>query len=297
MAVDYLGRVDPGRDPPDGLGRGGAQAGSDHQRGETVGVGQVEVGVQRMLDHLQGRFSGGSSRHREPHVPGARALCGPGGQHGGSGHARTAGDHPAGVVPFVGVGGTSRYQRGHVGPLDLGDGRRRHVQPDVGQHDLPAPRRAVAEQVAGLEGGEGHRPCRPGGPAETPAGEPVDPRRQVDGQHVGIGGRRFVWPAQAGPVGGVDDQVDVVESGRGLGGVDHGDADAGLGEQPGRHPSVGTVAALPGDDGHRSAARQQVDGGCSHRRPGPFDQLFDRHAGGLVDGGHLARGDDRTHGR
>ena len=289
------------------LGGGGvaaAQAGPDDQRLEPVEVlrhrGRPRGRGQRPGHGLR-RHTGVvlPARGREAHVAGTGPHRRRRDQPGRARHAGGAGHDGHRGVPLVGVGGP-RHQpaadvlRGHQMGTGAAD-----IEPDVGHLDLARVDRSRRQQQARL-----HRRERDGAVGVEHAvagspGQPVDPARDVDREHLRVTGvRRVPGAAEPGAVGGVDDQVGAVDPGRDLGRLDHPHGDAPARQPPCRRPAVIAVVALAGDDHHPPPVRaaQHGDGGPRHRRAGPLDQLLHRFGGGSVDLAHLGGRDDRDHG-
>ena len=110
----------------------------------------------------------------------------------------------------VGAGGARAPTRATSAPLDAGrPGRRETSSPMSATHDLAGEGPAAVEQQPRLERRERDRAdrLRPA-PAGHRPGQPVDPARDVDGQHGRAGGvGRAVLAVEPGAVRRVDHQV------------------------------------------------------------------------------------------
>ena len=219
-------------------------------------------------------------------------------------HARRPRDDEHGGVPLVGVALAGTDVEDDVGAFDdPGPRERRGVEADAGQDHLPGELRTPPEEQTRLERGEGDRDvgAHRGGPFPHCTGEPVEPRRDVDGQHLcsaGAGGdERAVEARSEGPV---DDQVaswDARCENRVARYPDDVDAHPPSLQQFRGNPGVGAVVARAGQHHHPPPVRsaQHRDGLPGDGMAGGTDQDIERMGRSGIHRPHLLRTEDGDH--
>ena len=106
----------------------------------------------------------------------------------GAGHPCRTGHDPHRGAPLVGVGAALGYPRGDIDVFDEMRARRRNVEADVGHLDAADELATRVEDEPGLERGKRDGERGPHHGSAHGAREPVDARRDVDGDHRGVAG-------------------------------------------------------------------------------------------------------------
>ncbi len=319
--ADHVHRLPVGREP--GPDRHGVHRGRlleeqvESPRGQRP-LGGLRQPQARGLEHPGMDFGDHRGPRRDRHQPGPRAECAAGGERGRARHAdRPCDDHGRTDAAFVGIERPVAEDPGDVGllgdPDHLGELWRRDA--DVDDLHLPGVLAAGVEDDAELEGRHSDRDRGPDGGAVDTAGQPVDPRWDVDGHHREAGlvdglhrlGRRAGEDApEPGPVESVDHEVgtpqlpgeavlgeaelpDVAEALQvgarvafqlpGVVGEHHHREGPPGREVAGRHEAVTAVAALAGQDDDPAPVGPAggADGSSCH---GDARPLHERERGG-----------------
>ena len=217
----------------------------------------------------------------------------------GTEHPAATGNNPQRRTPLVGIAAAGGEPERNIGRLHQVHSGRSRVEPDIGDLNLAGEVRPRRKKQAGLQCREGDRAVGRQYMLDCFAGEPIDARRNVDGQHRRCRGRRNPGSAKSRAIRRVNHEVTERKYRGPHRGINDRDLYALVRQSTRRDAPVVAVVALAGEhhDPPPVGASHHLFSSTSYRRAGALDQHRDRHARLPVGHPHLLRSQHRNHGK